>query len=105
MLAQTLKASHALAAGGVPTACPRPICSPACVRHCGIPARIGLADVRNHLSTPRLLELLRSEVLAVHGYTELYLDGRWVKATPAFETRALCRAPQGGAAGTFDGRA
>ncbi|CAM3977069.1 transglutaminase-like domain-containing protein [Ectopseudomonas alcaliphila] len=87
--AQTLKASHALAAGE--SYCvPKANLLAACARHCGIPARIGLADVRNHLSTPRLLELLRSEVFAMHGYTELHLDGRWVKATPAFN-EALCR--------------
>lgn len=87
--AQTLKASHALAASE--SYCvPKANLLAACARHCGIPARIGLADVRNHLSTPRLLELLRSEVFAMHGYTELYLDGRWVKATPAFN-EALCR--------------
>ena len=87
--AQTLKASHALKAGE--SYCvPKANLLAACARHCGIPARIGLADVRNHLSTPRLLELLRSEVFAMHGYTELYLDGRWVKATPAFN-EALCR--------------
>ncbi|NWL81058.1 cysteine protease [Pseudomonas taiwanensis] len=86
---QTLKASHALGAGE--SYCvPKAILLAACARHCGIPARIGLADVRNHLATPRLLELLRSEVFAMHGYTELYLDGRWVKATPAFNL-ALCR--------------
>jgi hypothetical protein len=34
------------------------------------PARIGLASVTNHLSTPRLLELLKSDVFAMHGYTE-----------------------------------
>ena len=87
--AQTLKASHALLAGESYFV-PKAILLAACARHCGIPARIGLADVRNHLSTPRLLELLRSEVFAMHGYTELYLDGRWVKATPAFN-EALCR--------------
>lgn len=87
--AQTLKASHALASAE--SYCvPKANLLAACARHCGIPARIGLADVRNHLSTPRLLELLRSEVFAMHGYTELYLDGRWVKATPAFN-EALCR--------------
>jgi transglutaminase-like putative cysteine protease len=62
----------------------------ACARHCGIPARIGLADVRNHLATPRLLEMLRSDVFAMHAYTELYMNGRWVKATPAFNL-ALCQ--------------
>lgn len=87
--AQTLKASYALAAGE--SYCvPKANLLAACARYCGIPARIGLADVRNHLSTPRLLELLRSEVFAMHGYTELYLNGRWVKATPAFN-EALCR--------------
>ncbi|MGE8360484.1 transglutaminase-like domain-containing protein [Pseudomonas sp.] len=86
---QTLKASHALLSGE--SYCvPKAVLLAACARHCGIPARIGLADVRNHLATPRLLELLRSEVFAMHGYTELYLDGRWVKATPAFNL-ALCR--------------
>jgi transglutaminase-like putative cysteine protease len=86
---QTLKASHALSAGE--SYCvPKALLLAACARHCGIPARIGLADVRNHLATPRLLALLRSEVFAMHGYTELYLEGRWVKATPAFNL-ALCR--------------
>lgn len=85
---ETLKASHALLAGE--SYCvPKATLLAACARHCGIPARIGLADVRNHLSTPRLLELLRSDVFAMHGYTELYLDGRWVKATPAFNVE-LC---------------
>lgn len=85
----TLKASHALLKGE--SYCvPKATLLAACARHCGIPARIGLADVRNHLSTPKLLEMLRSEVFAMHGYTELYLDGRWLKATPAFNL-ALCR--------------
>ena len=86
---QTLKASHALSAGE--SYCvPKALLLAACARHCGIPARIGLADVRNHLATPRLLALLHSEVFAMHGYTELYMAGRWVKATPAFNL-ALCR--------------
>ena len=86
---ETLKGSHALLSGE--SYCvPKATLLAACARHCGIPARIGLADVRNHLATPRLLELLRSEVFAMHGYTELYLQGRWVKATPAFNLE-LCR--------------
>lgn len=86
---ETLKASHALLTGE--SYCvPKALLLAACARHCGIPARIGLADVRNHLSSPRLLEILRSGVFAMHGYTELFLDGRWVKATPAFNL-ALCR--------------
>ncbi|MGC5700382.1 transglutaminase family protein [Pseudomonas sp. NFXW11] len=85
---QTLRGSHALVAGE--SYCvPKATLLAACARHCGIAARIGLADVRNHLSTPRLLEMLRSDVFAMHGYTELYLRGRWVKATPAFN-QGLC---------------
>lgn len=84
----TLSASFALAAGE--SYCvPKATLLAACARHCGIPARIGLADVRNHLSTSRLLALLKSDVFAMHGYTELYLNGRWVKATPAFNQQ-LC---------------
>lgn len=86
---ETLKTSHALLKGE--SYCvPKAALLAACARHCGIPARIGLADVRNHLSTPKLLAMLRSEVFAMHGYTELYLDGCWLKATPAFNL-ALCR--------------
>lgn len=61
----------------------------AAARAAGIPARLGFADVRNHLTTPRLQELMRTDVFYYHGYTELFLDGRWVKATPAFNI-GLC---------------
>ena len=61
----------------------------ACLRAQGIPARLGFADVRNHLATERLLELLGTDLFAWHGYVEAWLDGRWVKATPAFNL-ALC---------------
>lgn len=62
----------------------------AAARASGIPARVGFADVRNHLSTPRLRALMGdTDVFYYHGYTELHLGGRWVKATPAFD-RALC---------------
>jgi transglutaminase-like putative cysteine protease len=61
----------------------------ACGRAEGIPARVGFADVKNHLSTPRLLEYIGSDLFIYHGYTEFMLDGKWVKATPAFNL-ALC---------------
>lgn len=61
----------------------------ACARVVGIPARIGLADVKNHLTTPRLREKMGTDLFVYHGYAELLLDGRWVKATPAFN-QALC---------------
>ncbi|WP_439814551.1 transglutaminase-like domain-containing protein [Zavarzinia sp. CC-PAN008] len=55
----------------------------------GIPARLGFADVRNHLTTDRMKEQMKTDLFVFHGFTELFLDGKWVKATPAFNL-ALC---------------
>ena len=62
----------------------------ACARAAGIAARVGFADVKNHLTTPRLAETMGSDLFVYHGYTEFLLEGRWVKATPAFNL-ALCQ--------------
>jgi transglutaminase-like putative cysteine protease len=61
----------------------------ACARAAGIPARVGYADVKNHLTTPALTEKMGTDLFVFHGYTDLFLDGRWVKATPAFNL-AMC---------------
>lgn len=61
----------------------------ACCRASGIPARLGFADIRNHLSTERLRRQMKTDVFYWHGYTSIYLDGTWVKATPAFNIE-LC---------------
>jgi len=61
----------------------------ASARVVGIPARVGYADVRNHLTSPRFYEKAKTDRFIWHSYTEIYLAGRWVKATPAFD-RALC---------------
>jgi len=62
----------------------------AAARALAIPARVGYSDVRNHLATPRLLELMGTDVFTWHGFTELHLDGRWVKVTPTFN-KSLCK--------------
>ena len=61
----------------------------ACCRAQGIPARLGFADVRNHLSTERMRQHMKTDVFLWHGYTDIYLAGQWVKATPAFNVE-LC---------------
>ena len=61
----------------------------ACARAAGIEARVGFADVKNHLTTPRLAETMGSDLFIYHGYSDLRIDGKWVKATPAFNL-ALC---------------
>lgn len=61
----------------------------ACARAIGIPARVGFADVKNHLTTPALTEKMGTDLFVFHGFTELFLEDRWVKATPAFNL-SLC---------------
>jgi transglutaminase-like putative cysteine protease len=58
-------------------------------RACGIPSRVGLADVRNHLTTKQWMDFIGSDLFVCHGFVELCLEGKWVKATPAFN-RELC---------------
>ena len=58
-------------------------------RAAGIPARVGFADVRNHLSTERLRATMQTDIFYFHGYTSIHLEGHWVKATPAFNIE-LC---------------
>jgi transglutaminase-like putative cysteine protease len=82
---------------------PKAILLTAVSRAVGIPARIGFADVRNHLATPKLLERLGTDLFVFHGYSELHIEGRWLKAAPTFN-RELCDR-FGVAAQEFDGTA
>ena len=69
---------------------PKAILLTASARAAGIPARPGYADVRNHLCTPKLKAAMQGKDLFIyHGYVEMYLEGRWVKSTPAFN-KELC---------------
>ena len=60
-----------------------------CLRGLGIPARIHLAKVKNHIGVERLMEKLGTNELTPHGMVNLYLDGKWLKASPAFNA-SLC---------------
>lgn len=68
---------------------PKAILLAAAARAVSIPSRLGFADVRNHLASPKLRERMGTDLFVYHGYTELWLDGRWIKAAPAFD-RGLC---------------
>ncbi|MDH3624121.1 MAG: transglutaminase family protein [Myxococcales bacterium] len=68
---------------------PKAVLLAACCRALGIPAKVGFADVKNHLSTKRLRERMGTDVFYWHGYSAIQLDGAWVKATPAFNIE-LC---------------
>ena len=62
----------------------------ACCRAVGIPARLGYADVKNHLSTERMRRIMGTDEYYWHGYTDILLAGNWFKATPAFNVE-LCQ--------------
>ena len=83
-----MRASTALALGHG-WCVPKAALLAAVYRAAGLPARLGYADVRNHMSTERLRQTMRTDVFIWHGYTDVWLDGRWVKATPAFNL-TLC---------------
>ena len=61
-----------------------------CLRAVGIPSRLVFSDVRNHLASPRLCELVGGDLFRFHSLTAVHLEGRWVKATPVFN-KTLCR--------------
>lgn len=85
---QAMRASSVLAKGsGYCVA--KAVLLAALARQQGIPCRLGFADVTNHLSTTRLREKMGTDLFVFHGYVEMWLNQRWVKATPAFNL-SLC---------------
>jgi transglutaminase-like putative cysteine protease len=69
---------------------PKAVLLCAAARAAGIPARLGFCDVKNHLATEKLLQSLNNvELFVWHGYVELWLADRPIKATPAFNA-SLC---------------
>lgn len=59
------------------------------LRGLGIPARIHLAKVKNHIGVERLTERFGTNELTPHGMVNIFLNGEWLKASPAFNS-ALC---------------
>ncbi len=86
--AHGMKAST-LITQGVGWCIPKATLLAAACRATGIPARLGFTDVRNHLSTQRMRESMKTDIFYWHGYTEIWLANAWRKATPAFNLN-LC---------------
>ena len=85
---ESFKASHGLKMGE--SYCiPKAGLMVALCRKFGIPARLGLADVRNHLSSEKFIEMIGTDYFAMHGYAEVLLDDKWIKTTPVFN-KELC---------------
>jgi transglutaminase-like putative cysteine protease len=86
---ELLVGSHCLQAEGA-FCIPKAVALATIARAAGIPARVGFADVKNHLAPPRILALMDTDLFLWHAFTDLFLEGKWVKATPAFDIE-LCR--------------
>jgi transglutaminase-like putative cysteine protease len=56
-------------------------------RALGIPARLGFAHIRNLLLPEGFLRMLGNDIMCHHCFTELFLEGRWLKQTPAFDAK------------------
>jgi len=87
---QGMRASTVLAQGYGWCVTKAALLSAAC-RSIGIPARLGFADVRNHLSTERMRAVMKTDEFVWHGYSEIWLQGVWRKATPAFNIELCTR--------------
>jgi transglutaminase-like putative cysteine protease len=86
---ETFRASKVLADGRA-FCVPKAVLLAAAARHVGIPSGVGLSDVVNHFTSPKLQRMMGGrDVFIHHGWAALYIDGRWVKAAPAFN-RELC---------------
>jgi transglutaminase-like putative cysteine protease len=57
----------------------------ALARAASIPARLRFASIRSHLMSKEMLDKRGSNLFPYHGYTDLYLEGSWVKAAPTFD--------------------
>jgi Transglutaminase-like superfamily len=62
----------------------------ATLRSIGVPARLWLTDVRNHLCSDQLAKLMGDRTFHYHCLVSLQLDNKWVRATPVFNKR-LCQ--------------
>jgi transglutaminase-like putative cysteine protease len=82
-------AASTVLANGYGWCVPKAALLTAACRAAGIPARMGFADVKNHLSTERMRETMKTDLFIWHGYADIWLDGAWRKATPAFNIE-LC---------------
>jgi len=62
----------------------------ASARAVNVPSRLSFYIVRNHIATERLERALKKNYLVFHGAAEVFLNGNWLKTTPAFN-QGLCK--------------
>jgi len=60
-------------------------------RAIGIPARIHLVDLINHKISQKIIDFMGTNVMHYHGYSELYLNNKWVKLTTSFDPKTAIK--------------
>ncbi len=56
-------------------------------RAAGIPSRLKFAVIRNNLLSKNLKTMMKTDVIYGHGLAEIFIDGKWFQATPAFDSK------------------
>jgi len=84
-----IKASHVITAKKG-FCVPKAVLMTSVFRSVGIPSRLGFANLINHIMGDELKNILQSNILAFHGYTEIYLNNQWLRVTPTFHND-LCK--------------
>ena len=74
----------------------------ALVRAKGIPARFHFVDIKNYLTPASFFERMGRDLFIYHGFTEIFLNGKWIEANVAFD-KDLC-IKKGYPIGEFDGK-
>jgi transglutaminase-like putative cysteine protease len=70
-------------------------------RAAGVPSRLVLVAIRNHLTPPEVVKLLGGNVFFPHAYSQFFLEGRWINVAATYD-QPLC-ARLGAAVPEFDG--
>lgn len=55
------------------------------LRALGIPSKLGYGIVVNHIGVEKLTKMLKRDEIVFHGYVSAYIEGKWIKSTPAFD--------------------
>ena len=81
--------AHTILARGKGYCVQKAVLLSALCRAAGIPSRLRLANIKNHQVPAKLANMMQTDIFYCHGYNEIFLDGRWLKATPTFD-RFMC---------------
>lgn len=80
---------------------PKAVLLTAMCRGAGIPARLRFASIKNSLISEKLFSLMKTDVIHGHGFSEIFINNKWIQATPAFDS--VMSVKNGYSIVTFDG--